>query len=263
MTEFFRNRRMISCLVLLVILASSSLACTSFDFLLATPTPTSTPTASPTLTPTLTPTATITPTRTIAPTVSYLDWPVVFSDPFDDEYGGWYTGTESDEFVSSVVSITDGKYNIRMTAKKPVFWRLKPDLGYLDDFYATVEMQKISGADTSDFGLVFRNMDGYYYFGINAPSRRYTLLAFIDEEWLTFTQFKRALEIDPTGINRLSVLAQGSTFTVFINDEEVETFEDDELDRGSVGIGLGLLKAGNTLNLEVDNFEVTAPKELR
>ncbi len=260
MTNFIRCRRMIPGFIFLMILASSSLACNTFDFLVATPTATSTPTATRTLTPTLTPTATITPTRTITPTVSYLDWPVEFSDTFDDKYGGWYTGTDSDEYATLNVSITGGKYNFRITARKPVFTQLSPDLENLKDFFLAVDIQKLSGAVTADFGLIFRNRGDFFYFSINPDTRRYAIYAFDNDEWDTITQPKRFASIDANGVNRLAVLAQGSTFTLFINDEEVETFEDDMSDRGTVGLGFGLAKGGDTLNLAIDNFAVSTPK---
>ena len=106
-------------LPLLAGLLLSSLACCSIPFLApptATPTPTSTPTATLTATPTHTPTVTLTPTKTITPIVSYLDWPVVFSDTFEEDYGGWVTGPVDDEVLSGTLSITGGKYKIQLVA---------------------------------------------------------------------------------------------------------------------------------------------------
>ncbi len=260
MTDLIRIRRMLPGFVLLAALVSSSLACTSFNFLVATPTPTSTPTATRTLTPTLTPTVTITPTRTVTPTVSYLDWPVVFSDSFDDKSGRWYIGTESNAFGSFDCSITGGEYSIRVTAKQSFFWRWPADLGKVKDFFVTVEMQKVSGAVTTDFGLIFRSGTDFYYFAINPDTQNYFILAFQDDEWYPLTSMKKSSRIDPEGVNRLAVLAQGSTLTEFINGKEVEMFEDDISGKGEVGIALELGKAGDKLNLTVDNFEVTAPE---
>src|SRR4030042_100035 len=61
MTNHFHNCRMIPGFIFLMLLASSSLACNTFDFLVATPTAPSTPNAPQKPTPTLPPTPTTNP----------------------------------------------------------------------------------------------------------------------------------------------------------------------------------------------------------
>jgi hypothetical protein len=244
----------------------SSLACSSIPFLAPTATPTPTDTPTPTVTPTVTPTptATLTPTRTITPTVSYLDWPIVFSDTFDDEYNGWYTGTDSDEYVKSDVSIAGGKYIVKATAKKPFFWWLYADLGILEDFYLSVEVKANKGLEQADYGLWFRGSDvDFYSFTINATTRQYGLKLFYEDDLTTLIRWSRSQKLDPAGSNQIAVLAQGSQFTLFLNGEEVNSLEDDTLDKGKVGIYIGIWNAGDTLELEFDNFDVTAPKKGR
>jgi hypothetical protein len=122
-----RTYRFPAFMVMLAAAFLSSLACTTIPLLAPTPTPTSTPTA------------TLTPTKTIAPTVSYLDWPVVFSDTFNADRGDWLTGPQNNEYVSGDIAIADGKYLFQLTAKKPFFWRLSPQIKQLKNFYLSVE----------------------------------------------------------------------------------------------------------------------------
>jgi hypothetical protein len=243
----------------------SSLACSSIPILApptATPTPTQTPTATLTPTPTQTPTVTLTPTRTITPTVSYLDWPVVFSDTFDADRGDWYTGTQNDEYTTGQVSIADGRYFFQLTARKSFFWRLSAQTKDLRDFHLSAEVKKNSGSEDTDYGLTFRSSgSSTYYFCINADTQEYQLAVLLDGKWRTLLRWKHSSRIKADGANRIAVLGQKTQFTLFINDEEVETLDDGDLDLGSVGIGLGFASAGGRAELEFDNFDVTAPKK--
>ncbi len=245
----------------------SSLACSGLSFAAPTATPTESPTATGTPTSTATPTDTLTPTvkatrePTPAPTSSYLDWPILFSDSFDADYGGWYTGkTENDYFLADV-SITGGKYLVKITSKKSFFWQLKADTENLTDFYLSAEVKRNKSPDKTDFGLVFHSVEEeYYYFSINTAAKQYWVVMHQDNDWVKIVSWKYAESIDPAGANQLAVLAQGSKFTLFLNGKEIDSFEDDTLDRGRAGLGLELYQAGEFLEIEFDNFTVTAPE---
>jgi hypothetical protein len=246
--------------------ALSSLACASIPFLAPTTTPTATRTPTSTFTPTSTPTptATRTPTRTITPTVSYRDWPVVFSDSFDDNDNGWPIGDYEDEYEKGILSITDGKYLIDITAKKPFFWWLPPDMENMKDFYLSVEGNKLEGPADMNYGLVFRDFEGlHYYFQIRPDTQHYKVSRFDGQEWLTLIDSTFSSRIERHGSNQLAVLAQGSHFTFFINGKEVDTAEDDTLKTGRCGVGFSVYHAGDKLKLEFDHFEVRVPKKNR
>ncbi|MBN2085399.1 MAG: hypothetical protein JW748_09250 [Anaerolineales bacterium] len=241
----------------------ASLACSGNPFLAPTATPTATGTPTATLTPTRTPTPTVTPspTRTITPTVSYLDWPVIFSDTFDDENGGWLTGTNSDEYATTAGAIRGGKYTVKMNAKQPVFSRLHPEIDNLTDLFLSVEIRKGKGAERTEAGLIFRSgRDGYYTINIRPTESRYRFDLFLDREWEPIAGWMDEPSIVPDGSTRLAVLAIDLQFTLFINGKEVGTFEDDNIERGRVGISIVMHQAGDYVEFEFDNFEVRAPR---
>ncbi len=244
-------------------LVLASLGCNSIPFLAPTPTPTatSTPTPTETPTPTSTPTVTQTFTPSLTPTQSYLDWPVVLSDSFDDGTHGWYEGTDTDEYVKSVVVISDGQYLFDVTAFKPFFWSLPPTIKNLSDFYLTVDMENKTGPASADYGLAFRmNSGNKYYFAIAAEDQMYSFQVMNNNEWTTLIEWTSASQINTSGSNQVGVLAKGASFTFFINDETVDQIDDTTLKTGKVGIGLSLAKAGDKMQIAFDNFEVRAPK---
>ncbi len=226
-----------------------------------TPTPTGTPTSTPTPTATSTPTATLTDTPTITPTVSYVDWPVIYSDDFEYDTGGAYTGKTSDEVAVIDISIKNGKYLIKTTAVKPCFQVSRTtDLAF-SDFYLSIEVKAVKAPRRTAYGLAFRiNPEGKYFFTINAAAKQYQVVAYQANVLKDILGWRSSERIDPAGPNRLAVLAQGAQFTLFINGEEIDSFMDDTLNEGSVGIAYFLFKAGDYSALEFDNIELRAPR---
>jgi hypothetical protein len=251
--------------VLLLVVAGlflSSLACSSIPFLAPTPTPTATSTPTPTETPTRTSTPTVTQTFTPSrtPTQSYLDWPVVLSDSFDDNSNKWYVGKENDDYLKGTVSITDGQYLVDITAVKGVFWSLPPTVRNLSNFYLTVEVEMKTGPASSDHGLAFRiNSNNKYYFSISPDNQDYSFQVLNNGSWTTLIDWTDSSQINTTGSNQVGVLAKGTSFSFFINGEMVDQVEDSTLTTGKVGVGLSLANAGDKVQIAFDNFEVRAP----
>ncbi len=252
------------CLPILAVAAGlilSSLACNSIFPPTPTPTPTSTPTPTNTPTPTKTPTITPTFTPSMTPTQSYLDWPVVLTDTFDDNSNSWFEGQHSDDYLNANVSITDGQYLVDITANKGVFWALNPIVRNLSDFYLTVDVEVKTGPASSDQGLSFRiASDNKYYFAIAAEDQTYSFQVLKNGSWSTLINWTDSSQIKTSGANTVAVLAKGTSFTFFINGEQVDQFDDSTLKSGKVGVGLSLSTAGDKAQIAFDNFEVSAPK---
>jgi len=260
-SELLKNRS-ISILVVAAGLFLSSLACSSIPFLAPTPTPTATSTPTPTDTPTPTATPTITPTFTpsLSPTASYLDWPVVMTDAFDDNANNWFVGPTSDSYLTGEVSIADGRYAVDITALKAVFWALPATIKNLSDFYLSAEAEEVTGPTSADYGLSFRtNSANKYYFAINPTNQDFSFYVLNNGQWTTILDWTPASQLVASGRNQIGVLAKGTSFTFFINGEQVDQTDDSSLKTGKVGFALGLANAGDKAVFAFDNFEVRAP----
>jgi hypothetical protein len=238
-------------LLLAPCLLISSTALSACGGLLAQgPTPTWTPDYTPT------PTATFTPT----PTMPFTEWPVAMSESFNVENANWPVGEINSEFVKGTVAVVGGKYYIKLTAKKPVYWYSFPEMENLLDVYATVKVDQIAGAKTAEYGLIVRGSESaQYFFSVSAIQQGYEFIKFSGEGDSTLTLWTHSSRILIGEPNRLGVKAQGSDFTFFINGAQVDDAFDAGNTPGQVGIGILLYKAGDTIEMTFDNFEVRAP----
>ncbi|MBN1438574.1 MAG: hypothetical protein JW929_04115 [Anaerolineales bacterium] len=247
-----------------------TLACSGMSFAPPTATPTVAPTVAPSATesPTATPTSTDTPTPTDVatptpspePTLSYQEWPVVFSDTFDADTGLWKTGKSDNEYLTGDIAIVGGRYLVKISSKQAFLWRILAPAKNLSDFYVSADVKRNRSPEDSHYGLVFRSNDKqYYYYAINAASKQYAMYVY-DKQWTTIQNWTSSSLIDPAGVIQLAALIQGPKFTLFLNGQEVNSFTDDTVQNGGVGIAVDMEGADQYLEIEFDNYFVRAPK---
>jgi len=232
------------------------------------PSPTATSTSTPTPTPTPNLTATqevIRSTKTaqaiqILATDSISQWKILLSEPFDSNTNKWPTGKFDDEYSSSTREIKNGKYNWDVTAKQGFFEWAPSNKGYAaGDFHLSAEMKRAGGSSQSDYGLVFREKSNgdLYFFGIN--ENKFFVTLNYGDEWTTLIESAESPAILPEGTNLLTVIAEGSHFIFFINNQYVGEMTDDHIKNSSAAIGVELYDAGLQATFEFDNFELRAP----
>ena len=188
------------------------------------------------------------------------DWRTVLCDTFDANVNDWPGGEYSDERIIGERSITGGKYRWETDALNDVIWWSIPDVAPVSDFYLTVEARRISGVEDAQYGVLFRRADSDNYGLFKIEDSQYFKFSVRHEgEWTHVIDWTEASAIRPGGTNRLTVLAEGSHFTFYINEQYVGEADDDRLSRGQPGLAIELADAGDTAVFEFDNFEIRAP----
>ncbi|MBN2085397.1 MAG: hypothetical protein JW748_09240 [Anaerolineales bacterium] len=261
MSTIKQSIRFLPLLALASALSGASLACTA-NIPVIGRTITPSPTITPTVTNTPTATRTFTPTKTPTPlptAVAALDWPILMYDTFDNNRYGWRTGSLNDAWLKGTFSISQGKYQIALTAQQPVFYTIFPNLKPLTDFYLAVDVLKASGSTDANYGLYFRaaGLTGYYFFH-NTNEKIYGVDLLLKDEWISKKSPVASGKINYGRANRIAVLVKGSRFVFYINGEEIHSMTDAILPRGQAALALTLFAAGDTVDIEVDNFEVRA-----
>jgi hypothetical protein len=234
--------------LLLLVLSAALSSCGGL--LQQEPTPTWTPDYTPT------PTATFTPT----PTLPFTEWPVVMSEFYNAESENWPVGEINNEFAKGTVAVVGGKYYVKLTAKKALYWYSFPEMENLTDVYATLKVDQLAGSKTAEYGIIVRGGESVqYFFSISTLQQGYVFTKYStdDESILTFpTHSSRILIGEP---NWIGVKAEGSNFTFYINGEQVDDALDPESAAGTVGIGIVLFRPGDWIEITFDNFEVRSP----
>jgi len=187
------------------------------------------------------------------------EWKIVLEDNFDSNNNGWGTETTDGERATSIITVSDGKYSWDIsTHDLDITWEAA-NTRPLGDFAMSVDVKQIGGPDTAEVGLTFREDANYYdyYFGINNQGE-YFLLIYYDE-WITLIDYSKSELIRPNETNRLTVIAEGSHFTFFINDQYVAEYTDERIKNGNVGLFSVLYDANQQAVFEFDNFELRAP----
>ncbi len=169
---------------------------------------------------------------------------------FDDDFSsqqasrdkGWAfkTGADTDAVWSP------GKFVLVLKKKNSIYASVLPR--DYQDAGIEIEAQAESADPRTEYGIVFRsnaqegNAARYYRFGIasfdKGKTYSYYLLKMIDgktpEPWLV--EVRPSPSIKPGGKNRLGVLAEGTTISLYINGQRVKTVADDSLSSGRVGV---------------------------
>jgi hypothetical protein len=210
----------------------------------ATKLPTRTPRPSPTRTQRPSPTA----TRRASPT---LTTSTTYTENFSQDRGNWTLTTSS----NGERWLEDGELHIKVLTANYVIWSRLEDYRY-DDLTMEVDARVVSGSG-GNYGLLFRveNNDNYYRFVVSTTGR-YRVMKLVNRSWENLKSWTTSSAVK-TGksTNRLKVVAQGSSITVYANGQELTAVTDSDFTRGEVAL---VAAAGTTADFEVafDNFEV-------
>jgi len=181
---------------------------------------------------------------------------LIFLDDFSKDAGTW--GSDSDADIQR--AFKDGQYHI--TVSKTNTWGASTLGKKLEDFEVEVETTQVSGPDNNDHGLMLRygDKDNFFRFTI-AGTGYYTFDKMKDGQWDTLIDWTETPVIR-TGraTNRLRVICQGATFTLFINDVRVGDYTDSDFPSGDVGLEAGTYKDAGAVHISFDSFRLWAVK---
>ena len=188
------------------------------------------------------------------------DWQVILSEPFEVNRNFWGTGPSTLSCMTVLRSLKDGKYTLIANAKEGCLWFAWPDLKSAEDFYLSVECKQTSGAESAHCGVGFRLTSDadYYYFTIGTDQSAHAGYLYNDE-WKTLFNSDEVLALKLWQANRITVIAEGSHFAFFINEQFIAEAFDSTLSLGKIGLTINLGHAGDTATFEFDNFELRAP----
>ena len=233
--------------------------------LFPSPSPTATLTPTPTPTPNWTTTQKIVETTTTAQAAQTIvanandTWSILLSDPFDTNDNIWNTGLDKSDRANVRREINNGKYTWDVTSKQGFVSWASANTTNITDFILSVDAQRIQGTSLSDYGLIFRYLNRNYFYYYSISSDRFQLSLNYRGDWINIINWTRSDAIHSDKVNHLTIIADGSHFTLLINGRLVAQAIDDHIEQGTTGIAISIDRGNREATFEFDNFELRTP----
>lgn len=177
----------------------------------------------------------------------------LLADPFDDNLLDW------EEFYRSASEskVEDGVLRVRTREEQYFDYSTLPI--EFEDFDISVDARREEGPRDGYYGIAFRvSRTGSYLFLVTADGYM-EVGRFTSDDYTPLVKYARSDAIkrgDET--NRLHVVAKGSAFVFYINDQQVAALRDDAIGGGFVGLASGTYNDTDMIAV-FDNVEISLP----
>ena len=167
-------------------------------------------------------------------------WPTIFDDGFDQNNLDWPEGDDTDPLAVINWTIEAGKFRWKATANDSFVWWVYPTMDAVTNFSLSVQMQQTSGAVDGEGGLIYRVQEPglYYTFELN-DLNQYAVYSHLDDGWHTLIDWSDLDAIQEDAPNQITVIATGSHFEYFVNQQNVASLEDASITDGMAGLLIG------------------------
>ncbi len=135
------------------------------------------------------------------------------------------------------------------------------DLMPVSDFALEVDQRILGGPEEIRGGLLYRYVDGANRYQVELNNRsEYRILKFVDgeEQSVDGLNWTRSSAIKLGASNHIKLVAQGSQFTLYVNDQLLSTVQDPTFDAGTIGLSGWGARGGNA-TVTFDNLRLYLP----
>jgi hypothetical protein len=176
-----------------------------------------------------------------------------FEERFEDNRNNWGLDTEDENVYYRRPA--DGEYCILIKSDNFTAWEWYEPFR-TDEFIAEVSCA-ISGAEDASCGLGFGpDGDNIYWYEISPYDQTFALFVLEDGSWQdSLVSWTTSRNINPSGVNYLSMQRVNSMVSLFVNGILVEEINSDLFPTGRVGLGGSTYSEGNA-TVCLDNLRV-------
>ncbi len=190
-------------------------------------------------------------------------WQNVLDETFADNRSGWLVSDHEDDWGTISRQVTGGTYRWTVNAPQAVGrWstlNLLNGESALGDFYVAVDARRESGPLAAAYGLLLRQTDGLYYVFNVRDDGHYQFSLWAGYEWRPIIDWTQTTIVRQGEVNRLAVRAEGSGFTLLINDQWMAQIEDDGIEQGRIGLSISTAATQGDAVFIFDNFTLWTP----
>jgi hypothetical protein len=184
--------------------------------------------------------------------------PFLYEERFSQSEGNsWYVS----EGEVSKCWIGDGKYHFELKENKYLPTK-NSAAGEYDDYQLDIDLYHIEGTNNKSVGgVIFRlvDWDNYYEFLVS-PAGTFKFRKQVENNWVDITGWTSSDAIvQGVGTNHLTVVADGSLITLYVNDEQVYSGNDSSFSTGQIGVAvLSYTDNVEWMHVAFDNITVQA-----
>lgn len=186
---------------------------------------------------------------------------VLFEDDFGADTGNWFLETDT-QAQASITSA--GQLELDILAPNLIAWAELKEQSF-SDFVLEVDATQVSGPDNNSYGVIIRmkdasayyrfdiSGDGYYAF-VRRDKQEGGSWTWITEDWLASNAIAQG-----AGTNQIKIVAQGSHFMFYVNDQLVAEADDSTYRSGTIGLNAGSFHESG-VKIAFDNLRITRPE---
>jgi hypothetical protein len=184
----------------------------------------------------------------------------IFQDDFSDTGSGWDSIRVDNE---GMTDYDNGVYRIQVLTTNTNVWA-NPGKSNISDAKVEVDATKYGGPDNNVFGVICRYEDenNFYYFVISSDGYYGIGKVINGEQVLIDMEGNYMVPTDTinqgAAINHIRGDCVGSTLTLYVNGQQVDSKTDTDLTSGDVGLMAGTFDEAGT-DITFDNFQVLKP----
>ena len=184
---------------------------------------------------------------------------ILYQDDFATNDENWLLETD----LAASSSFVDGRLQLDIASPNLIAWAELIDRKF-DDFVLEVDATQLAGPDDNSYGVIFRmkNLSAYYRFDISGDG--YYALSRRDEDggdgghwtWITGDWLASPAIHQGTSTNKIKIVAEGSHFSFYVNNQLVAEADDSEYRSGLIGLNAGAFDQAG-VSIGFDNLIVS------
>ena len=182
---------------------------------------------------------------------------ILYEEDFNSDTD-WYQGghDDNDDNDDREWWIEDGKYHILVHRQAINYGSWNSKVGQLRNFQLDVDAEQIGGPDDNGYGVQFRVVDADNYYRFRISGDGYAKFGKkVGGDYVVIRGWESTSLINQgVAANHITVIANGSSFTFFINGTELFSETDSSFAIGATGFMVAMFVPGGPAHFAFDNL---------
>jgi len=180
---------------------------------------------------------------------------ILYQEDFQSETN-WYSGSNA----YRTWSVQGGEYHLVIKASDLTRLSYNTTVGNLNDFRLDIDARQAMGANDNGYGVAFRMKDpeNFYRFRISGDGwTRFDKK--VNSQYVVIRDWERSSLINQgVASNHITIIANGSLFTFYVNGSEVYSVTDAQFSSGYAGVMGNSFTISGPMHIAFDNLVIRA-----